>query len=405
MSQKKFFIIITVVLLILIVGLIGYYFVITSGGSSTTSPTSVFKQFFPFGQNTSSATSTQTQQTEQTPSQNQSYALKLRKIWSDPVAGAGILDTKAGTTVRHVEVATGYVYETELFSPNQNRISNVTMPLIYNAVWGNGNKSFIAQYLKGDNQSISTYSMSIKYGATTTEKAISGNALVSGISSVSVLGNNMFYLQISGTGSKGFIGAMDGQKMKQIWSSPLKEFIPQLVNSATVALTTKPYPYVSGFLYTANTSTGSVKKILGDVPGLSDLVSPDASEVLYLSQTDSAQMFLYNTKDHSSAALTPATFPEKCVWSKKISTVLYCAVPRENLDGGSLTSWYMGTVSFTDDIWKYDLKQNTSAIVGNLSDESGESIDVIKPLLSDGEQYIVFINKRDGSLWSLDLSK
>lgn len=65
----------------------------------------------------------------------------------------------------------------------------------------------------------------------------------------------------------------------------------------------------------------------------------------------------------------------------------------------------MGTMQFTDDIWKYDTKANKSIIVDNLYEDSGENIDVIKPILSENEQYLVFINKRDGNLWSLDLSK
>jgi hypothetical protein len=39
----------------------------------------------------------------------------------------------------------------------------------------------------------------------------------------------------------------------------------------------------------------------------------------------------------------------------------------------------------------------------DLSQESGMAIDVIKPILSDNEQYLIFINKIDNTLWSLDL--
>jgi hypothetical protein len=70
-----------------------------------------------------------------------------------------------------------------------------------------------------------------------------------------------------------------------------------------------------------------------------------------------------------------------------------------------LISWYIGNISFRDDIWKYDLKNNTAVIIDNLTDESGIKIDVIKPQLSVNEKYLVFINKIDGTLWSLDLTK
>jgi Tol biopolymer transport system component len=155
-----------------------------------------------------------------------------------------------------------------------------------------------------------------------------------------------------------------------------------------------------------STASGDVQKLLGNVPGLVTLVSPDASEVLYSSQSDAgSQMALYNVKSGSAVAITPTTFPEKCVWSKKDATVVYCAVPENSLSGTSLTQWYMGGISFSDDIWKYDLKQNTSSIIERLANDAGQQIDVEKPTLSASEQYLIFTNKIDGTLWSLDLTK
>lgn len=403
MSQKKFFIIIASILVVFAISLVAYYFLILSNQTNPDGTPKGFKQFFPFG-STATTTTTENRPVEIPVTKPINYTQKLRKIWAEPVAGAGILDVKAGTIVRHIEKSTGHIYETELFSPIQNRISNTTIPLVYNAVWDNKNKSFIAQYLKDDNQTIETYVFTIKDLSTTTENVISGYVLASGVSDISVVGSTMFYLQQTDAGTQGFIALIDGLSRKQIWNSPLRELNSQAVNDKTIALNTKPYPNLPGYLYTV-TNTGVVKKILGNIAGLSSLVNGDVSKVLYLSQTSSAQMFLYDKKSESSTSVTPTTFPEKCVWSKKDINIVYCAVPKEYLDGGSLTSWYMGNISYTDDIWKYDLKSNTSSIVGNLSDESGEAIDVIKPLLSQNEQYVVFINKRDDSLWSLDLNK
>ena len=185
----------------------------------------------------------------------------------------------------------------------------------------------------------------------------------------------------------------------------IKELLPQFVNGRTVALTTKPEQNIPGFLYFVDTSSGGIRKILGNINGLSSLTSPDAGQVLYLTEDSDAILSIYNIKAKSARTLTPITFPEKCVWSKKDLNVIYCAVPRESLGGNSLISWYKGLVSFSDDIWKYDIKNNTADIAENLSAESGEPIDVVKLLLSDSEQYLVFINKRDNTLWSLDLSK
>ena len=406
--SKKFFIITGIILVLLVIGLAGYYFVFIQNQNTDTVSTTIQKTFNPFGQSdtTNSTTTDNTNNTTGSTaiSSNQNdYTKKLREIWNQPVSGAGILDEKLGSTVSFVDKATGFVYKTELFSANQIRLSNTTIPLAYNAVWDGQNNSFVAQYLKDDN-TVSTNVLSLK-SSTTTDQTISGFSLGENIKSVSVYGENIFYLQTYSDISKGFISTIDGKTKKQIWQSPLSELNSQIIDNAIV-LTTKPYQNTAGFSYLINTTTGGIKKIIGNIDGLVTLTSNDASTVLYSSQNDfGVYTFLYNTKTNKTTNISPVTFPEKCVWSKKDINIVYCAVPESNLNGDSLISWYIGNISFRDDIWKYDLKNNTAVIIDNLTDESGIQIDVIKPQLSVNEKYLVFINKIDGTLWSLDLTK
>ncbi len=428
--SKKFFIIIAIALGILLASLVAYYFLIQSNAthSGFGSP-SVFKNFFPFGSGPTSTTTTSSARPilDERPTQPQNnFNVKLRKISSEPVAGVGIFDSKINntqvTTLRHIEKSTGHIFETELFSTKQSRISNTTVPSVYDANWGTASDTLVAQYLKEDNQSINTYLLSVKiatstpYAGTNTSNIgsdVVGTLLPSGIQTVSMWGTSLFYLNVDQNGSTGYIltpqnkkGYSNGQQIRrQIWQSPVTELLPQFVNGSLVALTTKPYPNIGGYLYFINTSNGGVRKILGNIAGLSTLISPDGNSVLTLSQNSSLTMANYAVTRHTALPMTPSTFPEKCVWSKKNNTIVYCAVPEETLDGSSLTRWYMGTAQYTDDIWKYDLTTGTSNIIESLTTDAGESVDVIKPILGESEQYLVFINKRNGSLWSLDLSK
>ncbi len=245
----------------------------------------------------------------------------------------------------------------------------------------------------------------IKPSGTSTENSVTSVAFPQNITDVSVFGSNVFYLVQNGDSSLGFVSTFDGKNKKQIWSSPIKDLLSQFVNASTVSLTTKPHQNIPGFMYFVDTTTGGVRKVLGDIAGLSTITSPDASRIFFLKQDSGDSSFVFDSKTQSSKNISPATFPEKCLWSKKDKDTLYCAVPRENLSEKSLDSWYLGQTSFNDDIWKYNLKDNTSSIVMNLSDDSGAGMDVLRPLLSENEQYIVFINKKDNSLWSLDLTK
>ncbi len=406
MSKKIFIILIAGGIALLLLILVIYYFIAGKSNNTNTTQPSVFKSFFPFGGSTPpEPVQPIVEPVQPTNPQTENYAKKLRKLSAEPVAGSGVQDIKTGTVVRYIEKATGHIFELDLFSPRKDRISNTTIPLAYDAVWGNNNNSLIARYLKDDNQTIDTYSLNIKAVSTTTENTISGITFPSHINDVSVLGNSVFYIIQNRTGSVGYISNIDGSKKRQIWNSPIREVLGQFVNGTTVSLTTKPAPNIPGFMYTVNISNGQTKKILGNIVGLTTLMSPDGTKILYMSSGNGVGASVYDTVSKKYTNITPITFPEKCVWSKKIKTIVYCAVPRESITPDSLTSWYMGLSQFTDDIWQYDTKTNTSKIVESLYDDSGEVIDVIKPILSDGEQYLVFINKRDGSLWSLDLSK
>lgn len=409
--SKKTLITIAVVLIIILLGLFGYYYLTKNKtGEDNPSIGNVFKNFFPFGGdegNTPIATTTDnnTNNNNETPETSVDFTSKLRKITSEPVAGVGLIDVKAGTVLRYIEKATGHIYEVELFSPRQGRISNTTLPRVYKALWGNKNNSLVAQYLEDDDTTVDSFSLTVKETSTTTENVISGIEFPKNIRDVSVLDGNIFYLETDINGSYGYISNWQATSKKQIWTSPIKGLLSQYVNSTTLALTTKPNENSEGFLYFVNTGNGSYKKILGSIVGLSTLINDNATEVLYLDQGSGVATNIYNIASKSIKGVSPATFPEKCAWSKVDRQVIYCAVPKSLLSNTSLTNWYLGYISTADNIWKYDLKNNTSEIILELSKEAGQDIDVVTPTLSTNEQYLVFVNKKDNSLWSLDLTK
>ena len=410
--SKKIIIIISIVLIILLLGLVAFYFIVPKNNNENPGGgLSIFRNFFPFGGE--SATSTDEEEGsgfEEQPPLQPNYTQKLRQLSFVPVAGAGVLDVKAGTVVRFIEKATGHIYEVELFSPKQGRISNTTIPVVYDAVWGNKNNSLITRYLKADDMTVDTYSLTVKEVGTTmdsttspqADNTISGIIFPENISDVSVFDTNVFYLMQGDNFSNGYVSNFSGGNKKLIFNSPIKEVNYQFVNTKTVALTTKPHQNFPGFLYFVDTGTGQVKKILGDVLGLSTLVNTLATKVLYLNQGNN-KMSVFDVKNKINTEVVPATFPEKCAWSKKDVDFIYCGVPKQAIGSSSLTDWYMGFVSFSDDIWIYAIENNVSGIVTNLTSDSGKVIDVYKPIISENGQYLIFINKIDNTLWSLDL--
>ncbi len=414
MSRKTLTIIVSIILVIFVISLIGYYFIINRNPDGTTGGLD-FRSFLPFGgsDNTGEEPSQNNQNTApgngETPvdtdvgqvDQNE-FLKKLRKISDVPVSGYGSTDIKAGTVARYIEKATGHIYEVEMFSPRKERISNTTIPLSYDAKWGNKNNSLVARYLSSDDQYISTYLLNIA-NSTTTERAISSIQLPENILDVAVNGAKAFYLVFDQGGSSGFVTSFDNKSVQKIWTSDMKEFNSQFVNDRIVALTTKPHPKIPGFLYLVNTSNGSSVRPLGKIEGLSTLVNPSATEVAYLDTADSS-LNIYTVKDGSKIRAYPLTFPEKCVWSKLYADLLYCAVPKEQLGQNSLINWYQGKESYSDSLFIYNSKTGISFLIENLRETSGEDIDLISPTMSDNGQYLFFMNKIDNTLWGLNLT-
>jgi hypothetical protein len=408
--SKKTIIIISSVLAVILIGLIAYYFILQGNKLGPDGKPQGFKGFFPFGGENSTTTVVVEEPVQEEPVKPvvEDFTQKLRKISSEPVSGFGLTQVPAGTVLRYIEKATGHIYEVELFSPKKERISNATVPLSYDAVWGEAATSFIARYLKDDNQTVDTFSFKVRSGTGTTtlsDNNLSGIVFPANITDVSVASSSVFYLENGAGFSTGFVSNFDGGKKKQIWNSPITELLSQFVNPKTVALTTKPYQNLPGYLYMVDTTTGGVKNYLGGVMGLSTLVDPLATKILYLSQSDTVRLFIFDIKTNLSLNTSPATFPEKCAWGVTDKSAIYCATPREFLESDSMTNWYLGLASFTDDIWKYNTSDGLSSMIENLQSDSGEVIDVIKPSISQNGQYLVFVNKIDNSLWSLDLSK
>lgn len=406
MSKKNILIISSLILGFVFVGLV-VYLLSTNSTDTSNGGLSVFRKFLPFGGDTVVANDGENNNTEtpnqETPVNPENFNQPLRKLSSEPVAGAGTLDIKAGTVVRYMEKATGHIYEVELFSPKNGRISNTTIPLIYDAIWGNKNNSLVARYLSSDDTQVESYYLTLN-NSSSTENTLKGVALPKNIEDVSSFGGNFFYLIQNTNSSTGYMSDFNG-KNKIIWNSDIKELTTQFVNSKIVALNTKPAQKIPGYLYFIDTTTGQNRRILGDIAGLTTLSDPLGEKVVLLSQNDSVRFMFYTIKTKAYVDLSPITFPEKCVWSKKDTNIIYCAVPKDYIAGNSLISWYKGLISYSDDIWRYDVKNNIATIVEDLSKASSIDIDVIKPQLSENEQYLVFVNKKDDSLWSLDLTQ
>jgi hypothetical protein len=298
--------------------------------------------------------------------------------------------------IRYVERVTGHIDEMYLDTKTIGTVSNSTIPSIYEAFFDGTASSVLYRYLSIDGKTITSFLASL--GST------NGEFLPSDILDVSISPDKtkFFYLTKTFSGVIGTTRSFKDTKKTQVFSSSLSEWLSQWPTSQNVYLTTKASSSVEGDLFSLNIANGVLTKIFGGVPGLTTLASTDGASVIYSSTvTGNPKLGILDVKKHAVKELNLYSLPEKCVWSTN-NTIVYCAIPRDIPNGEYPDSWYQGLVSFNDNFVKINI---LTGQISTLADSIGESpVDATHLFLNKTETQLFFINKKDSTLWSLDLA-
>mgnify|MGYP001614838504 CR=1 FL=1 len=405
-NKKNLIIIFIVVVLVAIaLGIAYYFFFMKSGaGEPVTPPT------LPTGPGSGLPQIPSGQTSTSTISGVKVNIPRLRQITSEPVGGAGIFDvTNADKTesaiIRYIQRADGNIFETKTDTMAINRISNKTIPKIYEAIWGGGGDLVITRQLKDDNETIESFAAKLSGSASSTEMNLGGVYLPQKISALAISPDKskMFYLYPTSDGIGGIFANADGSKKTLIFESPLSEWSASFADNKTIVLNTKSSASANGFAYFLDTG-GGIRKIIGDIAGLTILVSPDKKLALYSeSSSGSFRTKLGNLVGNNDGNFGLQTLPEKCVWSRNEPEVVFCAVPKSITSCGYPDCWYQGSVAFSDDIWKINTATGETNRLISPESFAQKTIDVINPLLNDSESFLLFMNKIDLTLWVLDI--
>jgi hypothetical protein len=376
-------------------------------------------------------TSTSTRVSGSTNSMQPSLPLaELRQISQTPTAGGIAFTQGTSTIIRFMERSTGHISQTTTTSLLTERLTDTRIPAVYEGDWLKNGQGLYVRYQDASSQNIDTYYATIKalsaqtalqtalsVSATSSNSAVveyapdelSGQLMPSNITSLALSpsGNSVFYLQTTASGSQGTTATITGTQKTPIFSSVLNEWIAQWASANVIALTTKASINENGYLYFLNPSSGTFTKILGDIAGLTTLISPDGSSVLLSSSQKNGEIttYLYTISTGNYTQLPTKTLPTKCVWSTKNISLIYCGVPEQIPSGNYPDDWYQGNVSFTDDFMSINLKTATTTLLAVPSALINQNIDATNLFLSPKEDFLFFLNKKDGTLWSLSLAK
>ncbi len=198
----------------------------------------------------------------------------------------------------------------------------------------------------------------------------------------------------------------DGSNWINVFSTRMKDLIVEWPNSSQLAVRTKPSGLAQSAVYMINLSNGNFQKIINDRYGLTVLWSPLGNKLL-LSETDqqgkNMKLKIADLAESTIEELNFVTLPEKCTWSQDNRTV-FCAVPKTISKLAVLPDdYYKGVISFTDDFWQINLDTGEARQIFEAGDTETNGYDAQELFLSPLEDYLLFVNQKDGLLYSLEL--
>ncbi len=313
--------------------------------------------------------------------------------------------TEIVTTVRFVARSNAAVYESDVDKKDIERLTVTYIPRIYEAYFGNAGDDVILRYLSADYQTVETYLAHIpKRADLAINKDLTGEFLPENITEVAVSPDmkKYFYLFSSGETTNGIMGTFGTTAKSQIFSHGFSEWLPTWTSAGTIVLTTKASGTANGYAYGLDIVKKTLTKYLGATPGAYAILSPNAKTLLYSAAGTSVALNTKPVGGGDPISLGIKTLADKCVWNAS-STVMYCAVPTSIGTETLPDSWYQGTISFSDLLWKIDLTNGVSTLLSNPEQEVKTSLDITNLAVDPSESYLFFINKKDATLWSYSL--
>ncbi len=303
--------------------------------------------------------------------------------------------TEIVPSLRYVEKATGHVYQMYLDTKVENKISNSTIPSVYETIFDSKANSIIYRYISpDDNNSITSFVASL---------GGKSNFLSPNILDISLSPDKskFFSLIESKTGVTGIIKSFEETKTTQVFTSSFSEWLSQWVTDKNIYLTTKPSYLVEGSVFNLNTTNGTLSKIFGGVKGLTTLANNDGTSIIFGASLDiGPKLNLFDIKNHTSSDLNVYGLPEKCIWSSDNINV-YCSIPNVITGTQYPDVWYQGLVTFDDRVVK--INTQTKDIISIANSSNDKPVDATHLFLDKKESKLFFINKKDSTLWSLDL--
>lgn len=323
---------------------------------------------------------------------------KLRQLTTRPVIG--FRDYQATTSepkfIRYAEAGTGHVYQINLATGAEDRLSKTTIVNAESASFS-ANGKYVA-IRSGYNNQNEVVLVELLGG----EESTATPLLPPMVDFVFTQSNDLLYSELSSAGIVGKSLTPSTKISRTLFSVPFQ--------SATIAWslggTAPHYVYpkattkLQGYLYAIKNS--SIER--QPVAGLGLTAEGNARYITYTTLSGAEPVsFIRNISTGTTTQSSIVMEPQKCVLGTVYPSLMYCGYEITEYGNNYPDTWYKGTRSFSDRIWQINLETNQTKQVVSPFKVAGRDVDIIDLSLGADEKELYFRNKNDNTLWQYEI--
>lgn len=326
---------------------------------------------------------------------------QLAQVGKTPTAGYGFVHSGSSVRLRFVERGSGYIFDVSPKTGTLERVTNTLVPRTYEALVAGDHVVMRGLDEDGD---IATVAGEITFSTSTSDSpaALKQRRLVDNIRSIAIRpdGGEFFYIVDALQSGVGIRASWDEKSQKKIFSSAVLGWQIDFLSDERITVTENPSDSAAGHAY--RVADNSLQPIVGGVRGLTFLPHPKSSAYLYGESSGSLLLYARSNASTTTALLPVRSVAEKCVWSPRESSVLYCGVPQQTPPPNFLNLWYRGEIHTSDAWWRVDVSANSAE---PLYSSANATFDVEDPAIDTSGTYIAFRNAIDKTLWLLRIKE
>jgi hypothetical protein len=319
----------------------------------------------------------------------------LRQLTTRPVIGMRLLENSSSTIMRYVEAGTGHIYDIDMVTGSENRVSQISIPVATEAVISPNGDYVAIRSGSGNQNEVSLISL---FSAGSPERTILPNQIEEFHFGFN---NELLFTEMVGTITEGKGYLPSTKSVRRLFSVPLTAINMVWSDSTTTPhrLYTKPAENLTGYAYEIR--DGGIRRLPFSGLGLTLTSSPEGFIIGRV--TGAYYQTTYRKLAGGNETVIPNIYiPDKCVVLGGVRELMICGAPLMTTDRTILESWNKGVISTDDRLWSVRLGYESTQLTYPL-EAVGRSIDVTDPHISTDNKMVYFINRLDNTLWLYEL--